>query len=560
MLGIWARRLFSLFVVLLWGLWGVVPLGVLSILVFNPKFLLDHPLVWSFASIGWTAISLLLFSLMLWEDGTLPPSRAHRLQEMAGLVCTFAIGIPAIFVSLLPLFGSPSRFMYALIQDGCQRDLPAPAKSAQAEPGKTLFIVGIDISTSFLKGPEDGKVAMVQRALRAILKRDREGGDDDYLASSMNPDDIVRYYVFASDSMALYTLSNEGTIGGLENKLTDNLNKLPGKLKTYLKADEYRDPDPEADIRIDRTSTDIPGFLNERVCADLRNEWRRFATIKVILFSDLKSSADGDSPGENNIPRLKNVEECVRRYKNASILAFSAAPAEDGKDRTNVNVGHYLESNLQASQWQKIDLAHFDEAKSYEKPLLYSLLFTETVPVDTLYMKHEEGPQYQAIPSSLALPVNEESDKIIVGLRPLAGGACDLRMRIMVGRTGDSILGYHALDNDQDRLDESTTVLERAASEQNPLQVELASPNRITQDQCELLVAVPEQSVLYRIPIVVLTVMEERARTIFLTMLVILHTFPLILTGFVYRSRYREWKAGRETPQPPAPDAAAGPQ
>src|SRR4029079_10018303 len=99
-------------------------------------------------------------------------------------------------------------------------------------------------------------------------------------------------------------------------------------------------------------------------------ESRRFSTVKVILFSDLKSSAAGDSPGENNIPRLKDVEACVRRYKNASIVAFSAEPQEGG-DLTNVEVGHYLESNLPASQWQEIDLAQFDEAKSYEKPLLY---------------------------------------------------------------------------------------------------------------------------------------------------------------------------------------------
>jgi len=171
-----------------------------------------------------------------------------------------------------------------------------------------------------------------------------------------------------------------------------------------------------------------------------------------------------------------------------------------------------------------VKLERYGPAEWAEKAFLCESLYANIVSSDKpLYLKYHPHPDWEPLESRLSLPKNKDTDTIFLGLHPSENSVDPIRIRFNKGFPGDFVLslgdGY-----------QSFSPLERTASEQNPLRVFVESYPSLPQDRyCELRVAVPKQSTLYKIPVVILAVMPSKTLWIIKAIFTIIHFFPLCL-------------------------------
>lgn len=545
------------------AVWGLVPAIIMFILLIAPARFITMAGIWGKVALAWSLASLVLFIIMLL--GGYHRARASRIiQSIVGLTCTLVLGLPAIVLSTLPLFGSPQEFLQSLNPDGTEVTLEKePVRSPGAKEGSTLFIVGIDGSTSFVQDEKDPRLLAIYEALDSIFY----SSNDQSLAKSLNTRDLISYNAFAGHSRFLVD-NAEGVEGRerLRSRLSEALPKNLAKLLPPVRVDVSDSTD------LGRRTTDIISFLDKTACAQIRDLDGRFSRAKIILFSDLiQSVAPSGNLSMSDIVKqradtLDSIRECMRNTTTpVSVTAFYLKPHGGSKEELagdSMDVGRYFSSNLPSEKWEEINLDEYNAAGWEEKALKCESLYARVVTsVSPLFLKYHSAPDWEALESRLRLPRTKETDRVFFGLEAFGPGSKSIKIRLGKGAPEEFVLGL-------DGRDRAFASLDRSASEQNPLVLSMESYPAVPGDtHFELLVAVPRQSVLYRIPIVVLPVMPKSTMLIVKSVFTILHLFPLALSIIIgteaWKARRRRTAASRRAVPggavaAPAPTAAVG--
>lgn len=505
-------------------IWGVAPVLIAVVILFIPDWYPVLKWIGGTLAVLWATTSLLIFCAVL--RGGFGGRRSSRLLHgMLGLMCTFVLGLPAFVVSSLPIVGSPMDFVEAFNPKG--NEVRLDEDSAVAPQGPNLYIVGIDFSSSFIAGSEDPRLASVYNALDSIFWSTNGEG----LSYSLDSKDLALFFGFADQG--LFLASNERDGQGWEGLRRQAFQNLKAVVPDYLGG---RVPPEGEDVRLNRSVTDLVDFLNARVCAEIRDRGDNYSQIRIIIFSDLLQSvplpgAGGDLESIKRVraERLDQIEACLKK-PNLVVTAFSL-PSQKGSPEVvgdhEMNVGSYFKSNL-SERWQTIDLDEYSKAEQDKRVMLCEGLYTKVVSVTRpLYLKYRPGPEWENISSSLRLPKSVEADRIFLGLSSVPGTSYPIKVRLVKERVSDFVLGLEANDL-------SYKSLSRASSEQYPLQISMEGyPDIARSARAQLLVGVPRQSILYKVPIVALAILPSGALIIIKVILLILHLFPVALAVMV---------------------------
>ena len=522
--------------------WGAVPALIMVVLLCSPATFIRIADFWGVVALLWSVVSLVLFLFML-LGGYRRGGAVRVVESLAGLACTLILGLPAIVLSTLPLFGSPEEFLQSLNPDGTEVRLEEKAvETPIATKEKVLFLVGIDASSSFIQDANDERLGMVYQTLDSIFF-----STDEYsLARSLNARDLIMFFAFAGESRLLHQNSENGE--GRESLRIRPSQGLPGYINQLLSATRFDQPDS---TEVKRRSTDLIGFMNNTICAQIRDRGSEFSRIKIILLSDLIHSTEvsGSSSDSNSTSRfdsLDDIEKCLKEQSAAISTTVFYLPSRGGNREelagNELDIGHHMSSNLSMNKWEEINLADYSRAEWEEKAMMCESLYAKSdTSISPLYLKYRPLPEWEPIESRLHLPRTQETDRILLGLRPTGDPHSRIKVRFNNKLPQDFVLGF---GGERDRAFAS---LDRTASEQNPLTLSIDDyPDSSLDSHFELLVAVPRLSVLYRIPVVVLTVMPAKTMAVLKSIFTILHLFPLALAFAIVVETTRDSRKSRK--------------
>lgn len=493
------------FVTLL-AIWGLTPLLILLLLVFHPEAVLATRFM-SLSTILWSFASVFLFGFLLHHRDYFDESGVDSLM---GLTCTLVIGIPAMAFSSLPMFGSPVDFLQALNPKGNTVSL-ADLKPSDA---RTLYIVGIDISKSFVKDPNDPRLGMVMDAFDSLFLP----VPNNAFAHSFGPKDALHAYVFAGKHKRI--LDVQGILGGRE-QIPDFHNKVVAAFSEPL----------------DYNSTDLLRFLNVAICGEIgdydKDQEKGFTHIKVIIFSDwIQSSPDrnGSSHLQDQRIHIKEFRDFVKDHGNVSFLEFRSSPQGNGElmpESVESDIGRQLRYSFSEERWQHLDLKDYNEARPEEKPTMPALVYSNDKPSDSIYLKYLPDPGWSARPSWIKLPKTERSEDLFIAFRPLTSDASPVRVEMTPGNGEEVVIDMNERES-----------AARINTESSLLQLKLTQRSLSSRDaRIEMLVVAPRSSTVYRIPVVVLPVLREDAITVLRLIVLAMHLLPLVLAAKIYRSR-----------------------
>ncbi len=512
-----SRRIEMLAYTVLLVAWSIPPLAIVLLLAFAPSFLLGSDKM-GIAAAVWAAASVLLFTVLLIHDHKSPASSSTQtIQNLMGLICTLALALPAMAISSIPILGSPADVLASLSAEGSPVTL-APVEEKQK---KTLYLIGIDASKSFLKNSADPRIPAIHRTVDSFFT----GVTLQSFALSIHPQSVVRVFAFAENVHEL-----EGNLHGEQNP-EERRNALVGSLQTKLA--QSLDATPEKE----RSTTDLLGFLDKNVCPCLKGN--DFEEVKVIIFSDWIQSP---SPGMRDTEAIKTMglryndtmrlfQSCFDRYgKNSSFLAFSARPHDRSGDENQFlyeNIAAYFRSQLTEKQWLEVPLEAYDEASYDEKVTMPETMFSKIVAAETLYLKYFPGPHWKPLESLLVLPQSKDA-KFFLELRSLSHEATPVYVNMEPRLTQDFSIGVSE--------HERTGTIR---SENSPVKVWLSRDPQGKRDAAiELRIAVPEHSTLYKVPVVVLPVLNRNAVLALVWIVLALHMFPFILSFKIFATRF----------------------
>lgn len=499
-----------IFVTLL-ATWGLTPLVILGLLVFTAKPPLTSQALF-YATIAWSVASVVLFWILLHHDDNF---EKHGVESLMGLTCTLVVGIPAMAFSSLPMVGSPTDFLQSLNSEGDKIALT----DLKEDSSKTLYLVGIDISKSFVKNSSDPRLNKVFSTFDSLF----DLAPSDSFAASQNNDDALHAYVFAGGYQSVLTI----------NTALERRQQIP-EFKARVKASFSED--------LGRATTNLVGFLNDRVCGEIETFGKSFDYVKVIIFSDWIQSLprqDREAYLLDQKALLKTFQSCIEN-RNVAFLELRAPSQEDSEpqvDEAAADIGRQLRYNLGEERWQHIELDVYNAARAEEKPTLPALVYSNHNPSDSLYLKYLPDPGWKPFTSSIYLPNSARTEKLFISFRPLTPDASPVRVYLKPGNGDEVVIDM----NEQDRAVQITT-------ESGPLQLRLAQRTPGSRDaRIEMLVAAPRTSTVYRIPVVVLPVMRADALRLLKLVVFAMHLLPVVLAVRIFRSRARRL---REKAQP----------
>jgi hypothetical protein len=512
-----SRRVEMFAYAVLLAAWSLPPLVIILVLALAPSFLLGSDKMGITAAV-WAAASVLLFTVLLIHDHRPPAGLSTQtIQSLMGLFCTLALAIPALAISFIPILGPPADLLASFSAEGSPVTL-APVEEKQK---KTLYLIGIDASKSFLKNSADPRIPAIHRTVDSFFT----GVTLQSFALSVHPQSVVRAFTFAEGVHELET-----NLNGEQNP-EEKRTALVRSLQTKLARDIESTPDKE------RNTTDLLGFLDEKVCSCLKGNG--YEEVKVVIFSDWIQSPNPEmrdteavkTMGLRYNDTMRLFESCLERYgANASFLAFSARPHDRSGDENQFlyeNVAAYFRSQLAEKQWLEVPLEAYDEASYDEKVPMPETIFSKIVSADTLYLKYFPGPRWKPLESLLVLPQSKDA-KFFLELRSLSHETTPISVQMEPHLTrGFSIgVGEH----------ERTGAIR---SENSPVKVWLSRDPQGRRDaSIELRIAVPEHSTLYKVPVVVLPVLNRNAVLALMWIVFAVHMFPLILSVKIFLTRF----------------------
>lgn len=482
------------------AIWGLAPMTILVILYLNTEALLP-PYALLILTTLWSAASVLLFGTLLYDG------KGASMESLMGLTCTFVVGIPALAFSALSIFDSPSDFLQVLNPKGGRVENLVKLDENRT---KTLYIVGVDISESFVKSADDPRLQMVISTVDSLFAPITL----DSFVQSLDKNDEIRAYAFTGSAREVLNVT------GVKERVA-GVPTLRAKLTELLGAGA------------DRKSTDIAKFLEDVVCPEVKDHDDQFDQIKVIVFSDwIQSSRPGkEIDVEFEKSRVNALEKCFKGHGKTAILSFWAPPQDGSEVRPEAlekDVSRYLGSNLSDASWQELDLEKYHRASFEEKQILPTILYSNAPPVgETVYLKYLPDPRWQAIPFEINLPESEQSEKLYVTLHPLAKDVSPIRVLVAPKAKDDFVIGM----NDRERA-------ARIASENSPIRLQLMErPLGFRESRIEMLIASPRCSTIYRIPLVVLPALRQEAVWVILFVIGTMHLLPILLAFRIFHSR-----------------------
>ncbi len=375
------RRGFALVFIVFDGilllLWSLIPLFIIRRLLKGSYLSIES---WVWMSRIWAIAFLLLFaSMMRWffvsakrgEEKNLSgreqdvKGKIHILECMLGLICALSLGFPAIFLGAMPLVTSDSDIFWQHYSGKYSVDIPSNDPLIRKGHGKRKFLVGIDISKSFLgnstvQGSDQGRMDKVKRVLASLLSK---GGA---IGSSFSEDDSLRVLVFAktfNDAPIDMSPERIGNVAFSNRVLMDlQNNRLPEWQK-------------KADREVDTSHTRLLYFIDSMVAeaqckevSDVRAD-NRYSRAVIVLFTDMaESSPASDELDPNEIALKIKHSRCP-----VSLVVFTSRSLQSGvpkapdagvEDDSHNSVISAFNAQLDGGnwRWQRIDLDHYDQA------------------------------------------------------------------------------------------------------------------------------------------------------------------------------------------------------
>lgn len=496
------RAITKLFYFVILLIWGLAPMTILIALYWNTKALLT-PQALLVLTLLWSAASVLLFGALLYRG------EGAVMENLMGLTCTFVVGIPAMAFSALSILDSPSDFLQILKSEGNT----VPLSKLKENTAKTLYVVAIDISESFIKDATDQRLQMVYDSFDSLFAPIAL----DSFVQSLDRDDAIRVYAFTGID---YPVLN---ITGVRNRMAD-VPTLRPKIGELL-----------APGVVDRRSTDVTRFLTNVVCPEIK-DGEDFNQIKVIVFSDwVQSSPPGSEIDiEAQKARIQALEKCFKEHDQTSVSVLSFwARAQDGSEvrpeAMERDISRYMGSNLDEDHWQELDLEKYHKASFEEKQILPTILYSNVIEIsEVLYLKYLPDPRWRAIPSAIELPESGDSEKLYLTLRPLFEEVSPIRVLLTPKAKDDFVIGM----SDRERA-------ARIASENGPIRLQLMQrPSVFRESRIEMLIASPRCSTIYRIPVVVLPALRQEAAWVILLVVGAMHFLPILLALKIFKLKF----------------------
>lgn len=495
--------------------WGGTPLGILLALAFASEPQLPSQFLF-YATIVWSIASVVLFGILLHHDDYFDK---HGVESLMGLTCTLMVGIPAMAFSSLPMVGSPADLLQSLKSGGNRVSL----SDLKADTSRTLYLVGFDVSKSFIRDSADPRLNETFSAFDSFFYPNPLTPDS--FAASLGNEDGLHIYVFANGSRSVLTVND-----ALERR--QQLREIRSRVNGSLSGD------------LDRGTTDVVGFLTDYVCGEIEKFGKSFDYVKVIIISDWIQSQPKEGREaylQDQRIRLKVFQECAKPA-NVAFLEFRAPAHENNEPQTEdaeADIGRQLRYSFGEERWQQLDLAVYNGARSEEKPTLPTLAYSNHHPSGSVYLKYLPDPGWKPFTSQIDLPATEGLEKLFVSFRPLTPDASPVRVYLKPGNGEEVVIDM----NEKDRAAQFST-------ESGPLQLRLAQRTPGSRDaRIEMLLAAPRASTIYRIPIVVLPVLREDSLWVLKSVVFAMHLLPGVLAVRIYRSRA---KRIREKAGPPA--------
>src|SRR6185295_14654496 len=382
--------------------------------------------------------------------------------------------------------------------------------------------------------------------------------------------DSMMIFLFAGNSLELMSITGQ-------QRVIDLQNDLPGRIIEAL--------DQKSPRKLDRSQSDLLAFLLARACPAINDSRASFHEAKVILFSDfVQSTRDEDWSDGRKLSRseiLQKIEGCLRpssqEFLPVTVTAFRFSPPEqadkadcpaactaaeaepateqreveegaseartgeeveageeveepekineDSRPQSDFPVDRYMATNC-LDQWFNVDLDVFLRKDTPEiRRLRLTALYRRIVLTERVYLKYVAFSDFRAIDSEIKLPNGEELDTLTYGLFRSSETTPNFRVRFFPGKPEDFVLAP-----------EEGHEKSRAASEPEPLRLRL--DNRFDSMQygrCDLLIAIPQTGLLFKVPIVALPVLDSGASQILGAVIFVLHLFPVVLALVVFR-------------------------
>lgn len=465
--------------------WVGIPL--VFILLLGTGWLREQRGMWNFLLYFWTGVSFLVFVHAL-------TVRRREGSILPGLIATVALGLPPAGLTLLGYSLSFADLPLALAADEetLGKDI---FESSKDDPRPPAFLFALDISQSVT--PQIASLSVAESVLTKVFT-----ASDPF--HPLVPDgSCTTILAFASETQIVETIGHFGS--GECADFGTNLDGLAGKVVKILR----RKPAGQ-----ETATTDLLDFLRKLVTR-LDEVDDRYSLISILLVSDLYHDKNPDGLRQAERDRWEEIQKDIRSL--GPQVQFMVLLDEGLKK------GFRLRPQQDALRpmWREVPLSEFLSADREQQLALLALNLFPSVETPKLRLKYIVGPQREAITSHIELPVLSDYQRLALGLVPGTGDESSMsRVRLSV----------------KDR-DDRTSILETAPpwgqvrllnQAGSKLDLRLANPidlGRAT--QCELLVAVPKQGRVYRIPIEIIPILPESSRSFFI-LLVVFSFFALL--------------------------------
>lgn len=510
----------------LWLLWALIPVVALVALMWGPPGLLALSTAWQ-ALVGiWVGSLLVLFVWMLrWA---VSHSASPVMQWKLGTLCTLSLALPVIFVTAVPLVPINIRLLQQRFAHGNIVDLRSDAAEApRAVREPNVYVVGIDVSDTFLRAGEtsaDPEVPHAERTIDLVTRTILDlFGEQGILGQRWQRDDILTIWTFAGGE-ARSLLATNGGSPWEKDRILRRLHD--GMLRDQL---SERPAGPAA------AGTNVLGFFDTAL-DELPTSYHQ---AKVIVFSDLHHLEPIDScasPAERRRQIDNQIVKLAQRINgNAKLNVVAVRTGNPPPDPNALgrDVASRFNGLLMPEKWQSDDLLRFQSRDATEKQMQMLGLYDEVRDTRTIYLKYATGHGNRSIPSFLLL--NAKTPRITVALRKRNPIRTDLQtpsnMRVTIGN-GTS---HCSIELDGAEMGAYDLPLLNDVGSSVPVRLDPGAGIR-GEPRADLLVAM-SPTTIYRIPISVLEVDDDEGELnkVLLFVLLALNGMSLVFAAHSYR-------------------------
>lgn len=494
------------------SIWALAPL-VLLVLLGYWRSCIDHPLALFTSLVLWALAALGLFGYTL--------LKRYRTESIESLTCTIFLGLVSISLSFVTVLGSPFNLATTFSAEGDRATLEPPRRPAKED--RTLYVAAIDLSQSTLGAGQAARqrLDLIGRTMRSIFLDDEESP-----GVSLRPADALRIYTLSG--RAVREKDNERNGAAREDIRRALVANLPDQLADQLAAEEAPN-----------RYSDVMGFLSYNVCSDIQSAQGKFDRVNVILFSSWE--------GTEVVPQvvldreLRRVKEClIGKQPVASLLGFCLPTGTGQGALTRCGVIlHALHAQLPETRWQEINLEDYDRLTPGQQIVSLEALYVhDDSPI--LRIKYCPNSRAESPVSTLDLPPMGPNDRAYVKLRSISGEAAPLRLDVVNGGDGPFDLSLPGGEDFKALQPGQSTLGLR-------LEDHLAAPR---DKDFEILVAIPQQSLLYRVRLVIMPALTHSSIRALFAIAVVMHLFPVPVAIRILARRRRDQRRARPRPAP----------